>query len=231
MKSNPPIAIVERFFSGTGSTYDFIVNFWTFGCDLWWKKRIMDKIPPGPKRIIDQACGTGILTIKIARRFPLCSVTGVELREEYLSLALQKARAVKQDNIRFILGRAEDVILEDGFDCITSSYLAKYAEMGVLIHNARRMLRKGGLLIMHDFTYPPGRGFARLWEFYFKIMQALGSRKYPQWTTVFYELPLFLRETTWVVDLVRSLREERFLDITIDFMTFGTSAVVSARRG
>lgn len=231
MKRRPSTAIVERFFSGTGPSYDFIVNFWTLGCDLWWKKRLLDKIPEGPLRILDQACGTGILTFKIARRFPSCRVIGVELRDEYLSLAVKKARILRQENVQFILGRAEDVLLGENLDCVTSSYLAKYAELKVLVPNAGRMLRRGGLLLVHDFTYPPGAVFARLWAAYFKIMQTLGSRVYPQWKTVFYQLPILLRETTWVDDLVKFLREEHFMDINLEFLTFGASAIVSARKG
>ncbi|MFB0507374.1 MAG: class I SAM-dependent methyltransferase [Thermodesulfobacteriota bacterium] len=230
MSSDPRIEVVNRFFSGTGSTYDRIVNLWTVGFDLLWKKRILGRIPERPARILDQACGTGILTFKIAQKFPLCHVIGVELRDEYLIIAKKKAEALKIANVEFILGRAEDVLLKDRFDCVTSSYLAKYAELDPLIRNAKKMLRDGGLLAMHDFTYPRSQVFAWIWEHYFKLMQTAGSWKYPQWRTVFYELPEFLRKTEWVTDLVRVLREHAFQDITIESLTFGTSAIVTANR-
>ncbi|MFQ5842012.1 MAG: class I SAM-dependent methyltransferase, partial [Thermodesulfobacteriota bacterium] len=210
--------------------YDWIVNLWTVGFDFLWKKRILAKIPERPTRILDQACGTGILTFKIAQKFPLCQVIGVELRDEYLSIAKKKAEALKIANCRFILGRAEDVLLKDKLDCITSSYLAKYAELDTLIGNAKRMLRHGGLLVMHDFTYPRNHVFAWIWKHYFKLMQTVGSWKYPHWKTVFYELPEFIRKTEWVTDLVRLLRENAFRDITGESLTFGTSAIVTARK-
>jgi demethylmenaquinone methyltransferase/2-methoxy-6-polyprenyl-1,4-benzoquinol methylase len=79
--------VAHRFFAGTGSTYDLIARLCTLGCDMLWKEKIIRKIPPGPLHIIDQGCGTGILTSLIARRFPSCRVTGVELRSEYLNIA------------------------------------------------------------------------------------------------------------------------------------------------
>ena len=229
-KITPGPELVHRFFSGTGTTYDFMVNFWTFGVDGWWKKKILKKIPQRPVRIIDQASGTGILTFKIARRFPACKVIGVELRYEYLTLAKNKARASEIRNVDFIQGRAEDVTLNEPIDCITSSYLAKYAEFQTLIPNAKKMLKKGGLLIMHDFTYPPGRVLGPLWEFFFKIMQGVGTRVYPQWRIIFYELPVLLRQTTWVHDLVQSLRKNGFSGITVEPLTRGTSTMVTARK-
>jgi len=230
MAASPGEALAQRFFSGTGTTYDVMVHLGTIGVDRWWKKKIVDRIPAAPRRVIDQACGTGILTFKLARRFPRCRIVGVELREEYVLIAREKAAARHLSNVEFIIGRAEDVSLSAGFDCITSSYLAKYAEIGKLVQNAKRMLRSGGLLMVHDFTYPPGRRFARLWEFYFRILQTAGSRKYPEWRTVFYELPQLLRTAGWVGELTEALQKNDFANITCDSLTFGTSALVTARR-
>jgi demethylmenaquinone methyltransferase / 2-methoxy-6-polyprenyl-1,4-benzoquinol methylase len=230
MAASPGEALAQRFFSGTGTTYDVMVHLGTIGVDRWWKKKIVDRIPAAPRRIIDQACGTGILTFKLARRFPRCRLVGVELREEYILIAREKAAARHLNNVDFIIGRAEDVTLSAGVDCITSSYLAKYAEIGKLVQNAKRMLRSGGLLVVHDFTYPPGRRFARLWEVYFRILQTAGSRKYPEWRTVFYELPQLLRTTGWVGELTEALQKNAFADITLDSLTFGTSTLVTARR-
>ena len=230
MGTNSGVELVHRFFSGTGPTYDYMVNLCTIGFDRWWKKKILEKFPKRPIRIIDQACGTGILTFKIAHKFPLCRVIGVELREEYLRIAKEKATALNLSNVEFILSRAEDVLLDESFDCITSSYLAKYAEIGSLIQNAKKMLREKGLLIMHDFTYPAGRKFARIWESYFKLLQMVGSRRYPQWRTIFYGLPVLLRDTRWVTELVETLQENAFSDITLESLTIGTSTIVTARN-
>ena len=230
MNGHPRIELVNRFFSGTGPTYDSIVNLCTLGLDRSWKKKILAKIPEGSVRIMDQACGTGILTFQIAHQFPRSRVTGVELREEYLNIAIEKARGQKISNVEFILGRAEDVLIEESLDCITSSYLAKYAELGSLVRNIRKMLGLGGVLIMHDFTYPPGYAFSRVWQVYFALLRKFGSWKYPQWKTVFYGLPALLRQTKWVDELVRVLRENSFADIGIQSLTLGTSTIVTARK-
>jgi demethylmenaquinone methyltransferase/2-methoxy-6-polyprenyl-1,4-benzoquinol methylase len=92
------------------------------------------------------------------------------------------------------------------------------------------MLRDNGLLIMHDFSYPAGRVFAQIWESYFKLLQTVGSRKYPQWRNIFYGLPILLRQTRWVTELVKTLQENAFSDITLESLTLGTSTIVTARK-
>jgi len=222
--------LVGRFFSGTGETYDFISNATTLGFDRWWKRKILNKIPKGSLRILDQACGTGILTFKIARRFPLSQVVGVDMTEEYLNIARSKARRLTLRNVTFLSGRAEEVFAGETFDCITSSYLAKYAELGALIENIQKMLRIGGALIMHDFTYPSDRTVARLLECYLALLKKAGTRWYPEWRNIFCGLPELLRETKWVRELIDLLQTTGFSETRVESLTLGTSAIVTALR-
>jgi demethylmenaquinone methyltransferase / 2-methoxy-6-polyprenyl-1,4-benzoquinol methylase len=227
---HPGLEVAHRFFSGTGASYDLVAALCTAGFDFCWKSRIVDKIPCRPRHIVDQACGTGILTFKIAARFPSCRVTGVELRDEYLAFAKKKAEARKAKGVDFILGRAEDVRVKGPVDCITSSYLAKYAEVKPLVQNAKAMLRSGGVLVMHDFTYPSSPLFLPMWKIYFRMLRNLGSRVFPQWQTVFHELPEFLRKSRWLPETIQCLKENGFSDIRVESLTLGTSAIVTVTK-
>lgn len=231
MAVNPRIELVNRFFSGTGHTYDAIVILCTFGLDWQWKREILKKIPENSSRMMDQGCGTGILTLLMARGFPKSCIVGVELRDEYLKFARKKARAQGIQNVTFIQGRAEEVVPEGKFDCITSSYLAKYAELRTLIQNIHRMLQDGGAVILHDFAFPKSAWLARLWSFYFSLLQTIGARIFPRWRTVFQELPDLIQHTTWVEDAVELLTKNGFSAIRRQSLTGGTSVIVSARRG
>ena len=137
------VALVERFFQGTGDSYDQMVNAATFGIDRLWKRRIVQLIPPQSHRVADLVCGTGISTFAIARRLPHCHVVGVELREEYLTVAREKLRGEGLSNVEFAPSRAEDYRSPAHFDCISSSYLAKYADLPRLVGNACDMLEPG----------------------------------------------------------------------------------------
>ena len=223
-------ALAERFFSGNGATYEHIANFSTLGLDGWWKRRVLNKIPQHSTQILDQACGTGLLTLKIAQRFPLCRVVGVDLQDEYLGIARKKAEALQLTTVEFIHGKAEDVVLDGEFDCVTSCYLAKYADLGRLVEHAHGMLREGGMLIMHELTYPTKLANAFFWNIHFKLLQAYGKWKHPEWGIAFHELPICLKETMWMEELIDALKVNDFSDIKVEYLAIGASAIVSATK-
>lgn len=225
-----PEEFAERFFGGNAESYDHIARVSTLGLDGWWKRKILRKIPKAPDRILEQACGTGILTCKIARLFPACRIIGVELHDAYLDIARKKVRDLGLGNVEFIHGRAEDVVLDGEFDCIVSDYLAKYVDLDVLVAHAWKMLRKDGLLIAHELTRPTHPLFLALWNVHFKFLQAYGTWKHPEWNMAFNDVPMLLARTRWVDDLTRALRANRFSDIRIENQILGASAIVSARK-
>lgn len=227
--SEPRTELVERFFAGTGRSYDFMVNAATFGIDRLWKRRIVACVPPDARRIVDLACGTGISTLVLARARPQSHVIGVELREEYLAVAREKAARRRVDNVEFVLSRAEDYTAAQRVDCIAGSYLPKYADLAALVPRMREQLRPGGVVIMHDFTYPPGALRRWLWAAYFKGLQSAGSRLFPSWREIYFGLPALIKETRWTSELTGRLQEAGFRNVRLEYLTLYGSALVTAR--
>lgn len=227
---DPRVELVHRFFSGTGSTYDWMVHAATLGIDRRWKRRIVSLIPPDATRVLDLACGTGISTLAIARHRPHARVIGVDLREEYLDLAREKLRRAGCSNVEFVLSRAEDYHSSELFDCVVSSYLAKYADLPSLTRTTKAMLNPGGLLLMHDFTYPPKAYLIWIWRFYFAVLQRIGSPLFPAWREIFYGLPRLIEKTRWVSELTATLETHGFSEIRTEFLTAYGSAIVTARN-
>ena len=227
---DPKLELVQRFFSGTGASYDFMVNFATLGIDRLWKRKIVDLIPADSSRVLDLACGTGISTFAIANRYPNCKVVGVELRDEYLALARAKAQKLDHRNVEFVLSRAEDYRSSEAFDCVTSSYLAKYADLKRLIPSIRDLLKKDGVLIMHDFTFPPKAYLVWIWRCYFWLLQRLGSRLCPAWREIYYGLPGLIEHSSWTAELPQVLWENQFRTIQLKYLTAYGSAIITARK-
>ncbi len=222
------VELVERFFAETGSTYDRMVQWATLGIDRLWKERITALIPAGEGPVLDLACGTGISSFAIAHRFPGRRVVGVDLREEYLALARAKPGAAR---IEWICCRAEDYCASERFDCVSASYLAKYADLPRLVVRCRDLLKPGGMLLMHDFTLPPKGLLLFLWRAYFVLMRASVARAFPSWKPIYEGLPRLIEQSRWPEELAELLRAGGFRRIRRDDLTLYGSAIVSARRG
>jgi demethylmenaquinone methyltransferase / 2-methoxy-6-polyprenyl-1,4-benzoquinol methylase len=228
--SHSKMELVHRFFSGTGRSYDVMVNLATFGIDRLWKRRMVNLIPSHSTRILDLACGTGISTLAIARRFPHSRVVGVELRDEYLDIARRKAHALGIQNVEYVLSRAEDYRSDQPFDCISASYLPKYADLELLVPSMKDMLNRKGVLIMHDFTFPPKAYLVWIWRGYFLVLQRVGSPVFPAWREIFYGLPRLIEQTRWVPELQAALEKHGFRDIHMEYLTLYGSAIITARK-
>ena len=223
-------SVIQRFFPGTGHTYDRIVRLTTFGSDAAWKKEILSRLPKRAERILDLACGTGILTFQLAGLYPNAQITGVDITADYLDVARQTIEKLRVENVCLIRSRAEDLKLNTSFDCIVSSYLARYADLELLTHNCAEMLRSGGILLMHDFVLPANPTVKSVWNQYFKLLSPFARWRYPEWEPALSGLADHIRSTTWVRDLTAAMADAHLLDIRVEILGRGISVIVTARK-
>ena len=163
--------LVPKFFDETGATYDGVVSYGTLGKDKYWKRKILEQISDGSS-FLDLACGTGILTREIARKFSSAKIVGIDITQSYLDVAKKNSNSF--DNISFILDDAEKFKLDSKFDCITGSYLPKYCDPEILVKNCVVHLKPGGKIIFHDFTYPKNPVVRGLWNFFLTFLRLVG---------------------------------------------------------
>ncbi len=83
--------------------------------------RQLGEIPPDAK-ILDIACGTGILTMRLARLVPEGAVVGVDFSPQMIIQARSK-QSPDGSNVTFIEGNAEDLPFPDNsFDYVVNSF-------------------------------------------------------------------------------------------------------------
>ena len=106
--------------------------------------RILDnaKVTAG-SRVLDIACGTGVLIGDYLRR-NVESVTAVDISPEMIRIAREK---FPQENVRFVCGDAETAELGNNFDAIVIyNAFPHFPEPERLIRTLSEMLRPGGTL-------------------------------------------------------------------------------------
>lgn len=226
MKKTTP-DLVSRFFTGTSSTYDRVVKLFTYGADIYWKRKLLAKVPQA-NAILDLACGTGIVSFKLAHTRPEARIIGVDVTEEYLRQAQAKLAGNGALPVHFICARAEQVQVRASFDCIVSSYIPKYVPADELLQNITPFLNPGGTLVLHDFALPTNRVYRTIWGGHMHFLRLVGPQLFPQWKTVFHELGDLVRTTGWIPEYEAALERFGFHSITTERLTAGSAAILSA---
>jgi demethylmenaquinone methyltransferase/2-methoxy-6-polyprenyl-1,4-benzoquinol methylase len=221
---------VRRFFESKGRSYDRVVLLMSLGVDPYWKRRILARVPREARDVLDLACGTGIVTCRLGRRQPGVRIVGVDLTEDFLEIARQKA-ARQGLHAEFLHANAETVSLPPAaFDCVLSSYLPKYVDVDSLLNNVVPALRPGGVIALHDFTYPTLWVARWGWRCYLRLSRVFWPPFFPDWKTTLAELPELIIRSRWVEDFSAGLRARGFVDVKIEFLTYGSGAIVSAKK-
>lgn len=217
--------LIKQFFDTTASSYEKVVNWTTFRKDTYWKKEIIKNIQRCDS-ILDLACGTGILTFKIAEKFPKTSITGVDITESYLNEARKKLKP--NHKISFLHYDAEKLNLNLKFDCITSSYIPKYCSAEILISKCLTHLNPNGVIVLHDFTFPQNWIVKRLWNSYFYLLKIIGYF-IPNWKGVFIDLPEFIKSSKWLTEYENVMKRSGF-QVKIQHLTLCTSAILTGTK-
>ena len=128
------------------------------------KLRMAFFVPPAAKTFLDAGCADGTITIALARMFPHIQFLGIDLDENFISLARERSSDVP--NVRFERVYLRQLLMrEERFDVVQfCSVLHEFAHYGegissVLkaIADAHELLNVGGTInirdmILHDYT-------------------------------------------------------------------------------
>ncbi len=122
---------------------------------------------PAGGRCLDVGCGSGALTIAVAKRNPEAEVTGIdrwgrEYAEYSRQLCERNAEAEGVKNVTFLQGDAVRLPFADGtFDAVTSNYVyhnIPARDRQALLLETLRTLKKGGTFAVHDLMGPSRYG-------------------------------------------------------------------------
>ncbi len=129
--------------------------------------RLRVELPP-PRRALDLGCGTGVVSLALARRD--FSVVGVDHSQDMLEIAERKAAGEGlAESCRFMTGDVRDVPFGDGaFDVVTCQGLLHHLEdPEPCLRELKRVLRPGGAFFLSDPTSgetPVKRALVRVWR-------------------------------------------------------------------
>jgi len=137
----------------TATTYNAAADFYDHPANTFWERygrRTLERIGLTPgQRVLDVCCGSGASALPAARLVaPNGSVVGVDLAENLLALAREKANQLNLTNVEFRSGDMTHLDFEAGrFDvvvCVFGIFFVPDMEVG--LRELKRVLRAGGKL-------------------------------------------------------------------------------------
>lgn len=170
---------VAEMFNNISGNYDFLNHFLSLGIDILWRKKAIKLLKPlQPKTILDIATGTGDFAIEALALKP-DKIIGVDISEGMLDMGRKKMKKRKYDHIIDMqLGDSEGLLFEDNkFDAVIVSFgVRNFENLEKGLADMNRVLRKGGMVVVLEFSRPRKFPFKQLYNFYFKsILPKLGK--------------------------------------------------------
>jgi len=154
----------RRVFRAVAPRYRVVTRLLSFGMDAWWKRALVTRLPRDAgdaPRALDLACGTGDLSLLLARRFPAGRVEGLDLSPAMLARARRRRGA---GAIHFHLGDLGRLPYPDAsFRLVTGGYALRNApDLRQCLREVFRVLAPGGTAAFLDFNRSPAPWLGRL---------------------------------------------------------------------
>ena len=171
---------VRIMFDSIAWRYDFLNHFLSFGTDFLWRRKAINEIARRirPQRILDLATGTCDLAIESLRLNPE-QVTAIDISQRMLEEGRKKLHRKKIDNrIKLMLGDSENLPFDDSsLDAVMVSFgIRNFEDPEGGLTEMHRVLRKGGVVMILEFSRPSKFPFKYIYNFYFhKILPFFGA--------------------------------------------------------
>lgn len=172
---------VRAMFDRIARVYDRMNSVMTAGLHHQWRRRAVDlaEVAHGD-RVVDVACGTGDLSLELARRVGAGGeVIGCDFSEQMLELARVKAgrEAALAAGVRFEWANALELPYAGGeFAAATVGFGARnFSDLERGLSEMRRVVRPGGKVVVLEITTPtkpPLSIFYRQW--FDRVVPAIG---------------------------------------------------------
>jgi demethylmenaquinone methyltransferase/2-methoxy-6-polyprenyl-1,4-benzoquinol methylase len=222
-------AWVRDMFGQVAPRYDLLNHLLSLNIDKTWRRKTVRRLRPvldrTEARVLDLCCGTGDLAIELSRD-ARAQVLGSDFCHPMLTAAKRKSSLpfFEADGLQLPLADAS-------LDLITIAFgFRNFANYERGLGELRRVLRPGGILAVLEFSQPPNRLFALLYNFYSdRVLPRIGAAISGAGEAYTY-LPESVRKFPDAPGLARMMQQTGFRDVQFDRMTFGIVALHTGVR-
>lgn len=221
---------VRSLFDKIAYRYDLLNHLLSGGVDLYWRRAAIQKlVEHQPKNILDVATGTADFALASMRLMPK-QVIGVDISEQMLEIGRKKiAHKNLSESIRLQSGEAEDLnFMNDNFDAAIVAFGARnFEHLDKGLSEMNRVLRKGGMIVVLEFSRPKVFPLKQLYFFYFKTILPFVGKLISKDTEAYQYLPDTVMKFPEGKDFLERLKAAGFTLLSEDRLTFGIATIYS----
>jgi ubiquinone/menaquinone biosynthesis C-methylase UbiE len=212
---------VARIFSLGALPYDFMTgqSIWRDHCRTMMARFPVQERPP---RVLDLGCGPANSAIELWRA-GAGQVVGLDLAAGMLRRGVRRLRAAGGPPIGLVRGDATRLpVRSEVFDAVTGhSFLYLVPDPAAVLHEARRVLRPGGrLVLMEPAAGPPG------WDL---VPQLLRSARFAI-SMAGWRLMSAVHRRYTAASLARALADAGFAAVSVERTLGGLGLLASGER-
>ena len=216
---------VRAMFGRVAHRYDLANHLLSLNIDRYWRARTVARVravlsAPGAKAL-DLCCGTGDLLLALEAGGG-DAVWGSDFCHPMLTAAAEK---IGRRGFRSRLFEADalQIPVRDGsLDLVTVAFgFRNLVDYQRGLEEMRRVLRPGGMAAILEFSQPPNRAFAVLYNFYSRrVLPALGGALSGSKDAYAY-LPESVRKFPSAEELAEMMRDAGFVEVSFERITGG----------
>lgn len=228
-------ARVQNMFAKIARRYDLLNHLLSANIDKRWRRIVADKLKntlQNPQaRVLDVACGTGDLSLALARA-GRARVIGLDFCRPMLAVAARKSAGEKPPPIPLIEGDALHLPFADrSFEAVTIAFgLRNLSHAGHGLTELYRLLAPGGRVVVLEFSHPNFPGMRALFQFYFQhILPRIGGIVSGSRGAYEY-LPRSVGRFPDQKELAAMMRRSGFTDVSYSNLTGGIAAIHQGTR-
>jgi demethylmenaquinone methyltransferase/2-methoxy-6-polyprenyl-1,4-benzoquinol methylase len=180
-------------FDSIATSYDFLNHFLSFGTDRIWRKKAIQIISGSFKnpKILDVAAGTADLSIAAIKLDPE-HITGIDISAKMLEIGREKiSRKRHGERIELVQGDSEKIpFANDHFDVAMVAFgVRNFADPLKGLSEMTRVVRRGGMVLVLEFSKPEKSPVRQLYKFYFLNVLPLIGRLFSRNKKAYSYLP------------------------------------------
>jgi demethylmenaquinone methyltransferase/2-methoxy-6-polyprenyl-1,4-benzoquinol methylase len=220
---------VRGMFGRVAHRYDLANHLLSCNIDRWWRahtvRRVRHVLERPGARVLDICCGTGDLVLALEKR-AAGSIMGSDfchpmLVSAYGKIAHRRARAVLFES------DALNLPLRDGsLDLLTVAFgFRNLANYQTGLAEMRRVLKPGGMAAILEFSQPPNRAFAAVYNFYSRRILPIIGGILSGTRDAYTYLPESVRKFPSASALAEFMGAAGFAEVRYEYLTAGIVAL------